>query len=94
MQSTESGIVPTFRFEKRESSMATDTRATRDSRQLTIADLCQAIESGRISYSQRDGAYEVNELDVRRFRRGRVASPLSLLPRTELAVQDPTSLSC
>lgn len=37
-------------------------------RQMTYAELCQAIEEGRLSYTIRDGHYEVRAADVRRPR--------------------------
>ena len=46
--------------------MATDIR---NGKPLTIADLSQAIADGRISYSVREGAYEITALEIRRFRR-------------------------
>jgi hypothetical protein len=50
--------------------MATDTRADK---QLTIADLCQAIAEDEVAYTLRDGEYQVSGAELRRLRRGQPA---------------------
>jgi hypothetical protein len=42
-------------------------------RQLTLAELCQAIADGKIPYTMSDGHYELHAADVRRLTRPRVA---------------------
>lgn len=48
--------------------MATDTRATK---QLTIAELCQAIEDRDVPFAVRDGQYELSVGELRRLQRNR-----------------------
>lgn len=46
--------------------------------QMTLAELCQAIEERRLPYTLRDGHYEVRAVDLRRQRsrsRSRLALP-------------------
>ncbi len=54
------------------------TPETRTGNSFTIAELCQAIADGRISYTLREDVYEISALDIRRFRRGGRRSPRTL----------------
>lgn len=61
--------------------MATDARAPHEfvAREMTLAELCEAIADGRLSYSvSDDGQYEVKAVDVRRLHRIRPELPLDL----------------
>lgn len=61
--------------------MATDTRAPHErmAREMTLAELCEAIGDGRLSYSvSDDGQYEIRASDVRRLGRGRPQMTLGL----------------
>ena len=51
--------------------MATDTRATK---QLTMAELCQAIEDRDVPFTVRDGQYELSVRELRRLQRERAQS--------------------
>ncbi|MFI5273333.1 MAG: hypothetical protein ACHQ4H_09920 [Ktedonobacterales bacterium] len=65
--------------------MATDTRYDY---QMTLADLCQAIEDGRLRATISDGQYEVKASDVRRLRRARLALPhIAAVPLDLLGAQ-------
>ncbi len=44
------------------------TDDTRKDQQLTLADLCQAIEDGRLDYTLREGCYQVKRNAARRLR--------------------------
>ena len=44
------------------------TDNTPTEQQLTVADLCQAIEDGRVDYTLRDGCYQVKRTAARRLR--------------------------
>ncbi len=51
------------------------------SRRVTLADLCQAIEEQRISYTRRDEYYEVSGGEMRRLERaGSTAEPDVMMP--------------
>jgi hypothetical protein len=55
--------------------------------QMTLAELCQAIEEGRVPYTIGDGHYQVRAADLRRMRslgRARLALPEPLAIPTEL----------
>lgn len=43
------------------------TDDTRIDQQLTLADLCQAIEDGRVDYTLREGCYQVKRTAARRL---------------------------
>lgn len=43
------------------------TDDTRTDHKLTFADLCQAIEDGRVDYTRRNGCYQVKRTSVRRL---------------------------
>lgn len=48
-----------------ESTMSDDIRKEQ---QLTLAELCQAIDDGRVDYTLRDGCYQVRPAAARRLR--------------------------
>jgi hypothetical protein len=61
--------------------MATDTRVPHElmGREMTLAELCEAIADGRLSYAMsEDGQYEIRASDVRRLGRGQPEMPLDL----------------
>ncbi|HEU5439320.1 MAG TPA: hypothetical protein VFU88_08530 [Ktedonobacterales bacterium] len=69
--------------------MATDTRAPHErmAREMTLAELCEAIADGRLSYSvSDDGQYEIRAGDVRRLGRGH--SQVSFDPLAAGAAKD------
>ena len=43
------------------------TEVTRNDQQLTLGDLCQAIEDGRVDYTVREGCYQVKRTAARRL---------------------------
>jgi hypothetical protein len=47
---------------------------------LTIADLCRAIEKGRLPARKRDGMYEVRPDDIRRLAGGEMRESLRRAP--------------
>jgi hypothetical protein len=67
--------------------MATDTRREKS---LTLADLCEAIADDRLSYTLRDGEYEVSALDLRRFRRDHRVSQVAIAPLDYLTAPEAT----
>jgi hypothetical protein len=69
--------------------MKTDTRASRPNRQLTIADLCEAIGDERIGYARRGDIYEVSGLHLNRYLRGEL--PQDRLDPAHVAL-DPRAL--
>lgn len=56
------------------------TDDTRKDQQLTLADLCQALEDGRVDYTLRDGCYQVKPTAVRRLRLDLDTTMLDILP--------------
>lgn len=60
--------------------MRTDNTPTEQ--QLTVADLCQAIEDGRVDYTLRDGCYQVKHTAARRLRLDMDSSMLDILAGT------------
>ena len=58
--------------------------------QMTLAELCQAIEEGRLPYAISDGHYEVRAADLRRLRtlgRGRGSLRFALPERDEIPAE-------
>lgn len=63
-------------------TMAAEGKYERE-HQMTYADLCRAIEDGRLPFTIRDGHYEVRTSDVRRLRS---------MDRNCFALPDPTAI--
>lgn len=62
--------------------MITDNTPTEQ--QLTVADLCQAIEDGRVDYTLRDGCYQVRRTAARRLRLDMDSAMLDILAGASL----------